>query len=56
MGNHDQREEDLTHRGIENSWTISHLTATEMTMGTLGAIVVGRKGILEKIAWQKVQI
>jgi len=53
LENHDQREEDLTHRGIENSWITSHLIATEMIKGILGAMVVGRKGISERIAWQK---
>src|SRR6266540_7307936 len=55
LGNHDQKEEVLTHRGTENSWITNHLIATEMTKETLGAMVVGRKDILERIVWLKGQ-
>src|SRR6266498_1295260 len=56
LGNPDQKGEVLTHRGIENSWITNHLIVTEMTKETLGAMVVGRKGISERIAWQKDRI
>ena len=53
MENPDQKGEVLTHRGTENSWITNHLIVTEMIKETLGAMVVGRKGISERIAWQK---
>src|SRR6266498_3390646 len=56
LENHDQRGEVSTHRGIESSWTTNHLTVTEMTKGTLDAMVADKKGISERTAWQKVQI
>ena len=55
MENLDQKGEVLIHLRTENNWITNHLIATEMTKGILGAMVVGRKGILEKIAWQKGQ-
>jgi len=56
LENHDQKEEVSTHRGIENSWITNHLTVTEMIKETLGVMVADKKGISEKIAWQKGQI
>jgi len=50
LANHDQKKEVLTHHGIESSWIGSHLTVTEMIKGTLGVMVVNKKGISERTA------
>jgi len=49
LENYDQKEEVLIYHGIESSWITNHPTVTEMTRGTLGIMVVDKKGILEKI-------
>jgi len=50
LESHDQREEALTHLGIGSNWIADHLIVTEMIKGILGAMVVDKKGISERIA------